>query len=306
MTDKDIFIQSFKNYLARRLLSEKSESIDYERSIVTKLKINCGRQVTDSIEGMMNDLELAKDQAKAYREHRQKAGEQGGEDPIEFDIKILTTSYWPSYKSFELSVPQEIKTCMDNFQTFYKNQQNNHHRELKWNFAMGNAVVHCKIPNNDKLYQFVVSTYQLCILYLFNYNTELTLEEIREHMGFDEETAKKNIQSMMQSKARLVIMQDGKYKVNMQYSNKHTRITFPVPVLEELVKRERVTQDRSNAVDAALVRIMKSRKKLGINQLKVEVITLMQTFKPDDALIKKRIENLIEREYLERDKTDQS
>ena len=101
-------------------------------------------------------------------------------------------------------------------------------------------------------------------------------------------------------------MDNGKYKVNMQYSNKLTRITFPVPVLEELVKRERVTQDRSNAVDAAVVRIMKSRKKLGVNQLKIEVITLMQTFKPDDALIKRRIENLIEREYLERDKADQS
>lgn len=132
----------------------------------------------------------------------------------------------------------------------------------------------------------------------------MTLKEIMENMGFDEETAKKNIHSMMQAKARLLIMEDGKYKVNKKYNNKHTRVTFPVPVLEELVKRERVTQDRSNAVDAALVRIMKSRKKLGVNQLKIEVITLMQTFKPDDALIKKRIENLIEREYLERDKND--
>ena len=70
LTDKDIFIQSFKNYLARRLLTEKSESIHFERSIVTKLKVNCGRQVTDSIEGMMNDLELAKDFAQKYHDHR--------------------------------------------------------------------------------------------------------------------------------------------------------------------------------------------------------------------------------------------
>ncbi len=72
LSDKDIFIQSFKNFLARRLLSEKSESIDYEKSIVTKLKINCGRQVTDSIEGMMNDLEIAKDQAKLYNDYKEK------------------------------------------------------------------------------------------------------------------------------------------------------------------------------------------------------------------------------------------
>jgi cullin 1 len=43
LTDKDIFIEAFKNLLAKRLLTEKSENIDYERCIVTKLKVNCGR-----------------------------------------------------------------------------------------------------------------------------------------------------------------------------------------------------------------------------------------------------------------------
>ena len=66
LSEKDIFIECFKNFMAKRLLSEKSESIDYEKCIVSKLKVNCGRQVTDNIEGMMNDLELAKDQSKNY------------------------------------------------------------------------------------------------------------------------------------------------------------------------------------------------------------------------------------------------
>jgi cullin 1 len=66
LSDKDIFIASFKNFLARRLLSERSESVDYERAIVTKLKVNCGRAVTDGIEGMMNDLELGKEMSKKY------------------------------------------------------------------------------------------------------------------------------------------------------------------------------------------------------------------------------------------------
>jgi len=52
------------------LLSERSESIDYERGIVSRLKVNCGRAVTDSIEGMMNDLELGKEQAKKYTDLR--------------------------------------------------------------------------------------------------------------------------------------------------------------------------------------------------------------------------------------------
>ena len=190
LTDKDIFIESFKNFMAKRLLSEKSESIDYEKCIVTKLKVNCGRTVTDSIEGMMNDLELAKEQAKRYQEHRTA---RGHDDPIDFDTKILTTSYWPTYKSFELSVPAEVKSCMDSFSTFYTSQPQNHHRELKWNFAMGTAIVSARLPGAGKPYDLVVSTYQMCVLYLFNFQSEMTLAEICEHMGFDEETAKKNM-----------------------------------------------------------------------------------------------------------------
>jgi hypothetical protein len=70
LSDKDIFISSFKIFLARRLLMEKSESIDYEKSIITMLKVNCGRQVTDSIEGMMNDLETGKELAATYKSER--------------------------------------------------------------------------------------------------------------------------------------------------------------------------------------------------------------------------------------------
>lgn len=65
---------------------------------------------------MMNDLELAKEQAKKYSDYKL---DHNKEDDIDFDIKILTTSYWPSYKTFELSVPGEIKSCMDNFNAFY-------------------------------------------------------------------------------------------------------------------------------------------------------------------------------------------
>ena len=66
----------------------------------------------------MNDLDIAKDQAKHYNEYKEKCSVT---DPVDFDIKILTTSYWPSFKSFELSVPNEINKCMENFQLFYKN-----------------------------------------------------------------------------------------------------------------------------------------------------------------------------------------
>jgi hypothetical protein len=51
---------------------------------------------------------------------------------------------------------------------------------------------------------------------------------------------------------------------------------------------------------------MKARKKLSYNDLRLEVVTFMRTFKPDDPMIEKRVASLIEREYLERDKNDEN
>nr|POE93325.1 cullin-3 [Quercus suber] len=58
---------------------------------------------------------------------------------------------------------------------------------------------------------------------------------------------------------------------------------------------------RAFAIEAAVVRIMKSRKELTHTNLISETTSqLSAQFKPDFNMIKKRIESLIERDYLER------
>ena len=54
-------------------------------------------------------------------------------------------------------------------------------------------------------------------------------------------------------------------------------------------------------IDAAVVRIMKARKTMTHQQLMTETIQMLATrFQPEVSMIKKKIETLIEREYLER------
>jgi cullin 3 len=66
-----------------------------------------------------------------------------------------------------------------------------------------------------------------------------------------------------------------------------------------------VENQRKNMIDASIVRIMKSRKTMDHTNLVAEVVRqLSARFLPAPPDIKKRIENLIEREYLERDKDD--
>lgn len=53
-------------------------------------------------------------------------------------------------------------------------------------------------------------------------------------------------------------------------------------------------------IEACIVRIMKTRKTLPHIQLITETMAQLQFFKPQSKDIKRRIEELINREYLER------
>ncbi|KAI7982245.1 Cullin-1 [Camellia lanceoleosa] len=78
------------------------------------------------------------------------------------------------------------------------------------------------------------------------------------------------------------------------------RIVIPPPPEDERKKVvEDVDKDRRYAIDASIVRIMKSHKVLGHQQLVMECV---ERLSPDFKAIKKRIEDLITRNYLERDK----
>jgi len=109
-------------------------------------------------------------------------------------------------------------------------------------------------------------------------------------------------------------------------------VQIPLPPVDEKKKViEDVDKDRRYAIDASIVRIMKSRKVLNYQQLVMECVEqLGRMFKvyltpfmalfcsvfviilncdmdnvfaqPDVKAIKKRIEDLISRDYLERDK----
>lgn len=63
-----------------------------------------------------------------------------------------------------------------------------------------------------------------------------------------------------------------------------------------------IEADRKQELDAAIVRIMKGKKKLTFEQIKAEVIVAVkQRFLPEIKHIKHRVDYLVENEYLKRD-----
>jgi cullin 1 len=59
------------------------------------------------------------------------------------------------------------------------------------------------------------------------------------------------------------------------------KIRIPMASLEESHNVKRVEEDRTIAIEAAIVRIMKARKTLAHQQLVAEVLTQLVFFRPD-------------------------
>lgn len=306
---KDVFEAFYKKDLAKRLLLSKSASIDLEKSMIMKLKAECGSQFTNKLEGMFKDIDLSQDIMVQFRQSPQF---QDRLPPnMELNVSVLTTGYWPTYTPMEVRLPEELTICQDLFKEFYISKHNG--RRLMWQSSLGHCVMRVQFPKGLK--ELHVSLFQCVVLMLFNDAEALTYREIEETTGIESTElqrtmlslacGKPNCRILLKSPKSKEIAADDVFTFNSTFSDKSFRIKVNSIQMKETVEEnqqtnERVFQDRQYQIDAAIVRIMKTRKSLSHNLLITELFQQLKfAVKPQD--LKKRIESLIDREYLERD-----
>ena len=67
-------------------------------------------------------------------------------------------------------------------------------------------------------------------------------------------------------------------KLNPNFTSNLMRINLPIPAHEEMYKRQVVTVDRTHAVEACIIKIMKTRKRLAMTELMQEVMLGLKMF----------------------------
>ncbi|KAI3804647.1 hypothetical protein L1987_26348 [Smallanthus sonchifolius] len=306
ISDKDLFAEFYRKKLARRLLFDESANDEHERSILTKLKQQCGGQFTSKMEGMVTDLALAKENQSHFEEYL--SNNSNVSPGIDLTVTVLTTGFWPSYKSFDLNLPAEMVKCVEVFREFY--QTKTKHRKLTWIYSLGTCNINGKFE--PKTVELIVTTYQASTLLLFNLSDRLSYQEIMSQLNLSDDDVIRLLHSLSCARYKILIKEPNTktisptdtFEFNSKFTDKMRRIKIPLPPVDEKKKViEDVDKDRRYAIDASIVRIMKSRKVLGYQQLVMECVEqLGRMFRPDVKAIKKRIEDLITRDYLERDK----
>jgi len=111
---KDVFEAFYKKDLAKRLLVGKSASVDCEKSMLSKLKAECGAGFTSKLEGMFKDMELSRDINVAFRNYKdnlpstEASSSSSSTDNIDLTVNVLSMAYWPTYQPMEINIPAEM------------------------------------------------------------------------------------------------------------------------------------------------------------------------------------------------------
>jgi len=299
LTDKDMFAEIYRNQLAKRLLNQRSTSNDAEKLMIAKLKMQCGTQFTSKMEGMLADLAVGGEQRTEFEQRMRSV-----DTKLDFSVQVLTTGFWPSYKSPQVALTPEMSKCMGVFKEWHDKKHQK--RKLTWMFSQGNSSVRGTF--GKKSYDLQVSTLQAIALNALNGGVTLTFEELARKLNLDHGILKPLMHSLSCGKYRVIrktppgskINTSDKFAANVKFTCNMRKIRIPMASLESSFNTKRVEEDRSIAIEAAIVRIMKARKTLQHQQLLSEVLAQLAFFNPNPRVIKKRIEALIDREYLER------
>ena len=263
------------------------------------------------------DLRRRLQPRRAYKEHlaaRPAAAAAAGA-AFDFSTSVLTTGFWPAFTKVELRLPAAMAAARDEFQSFYIKKATS--RRLDWQYSLGSANVAGTWPaaaagGAPQTYTLAVVTLQAAALLVFGDLTDgarLTTAGVAEALGCSPDVAKRTLHSLACGKQRVLtkapegakIAPDDTFGVNPKFVSALKKLQIPMASLDEAAASKKIVDDnREHAIDAALVRIMKARKTLAHSVLVMETITQLLFFKPAPRDIKKRIENLIARDYLER------
>ena len=266
---------------------------------------------------MFKDIEMAREEISSYKSLLEKRQTRPAFD---LSVNVLSASAWPSYPDFVVNVPENILKATASFEQHYKVEHTG--RKLEWKHPLAHCQLHSSFPKGDK--EIVVSCFQAVILMSFNNSNEsMSYNELQAASGLgrnnllkndimngidnglaDDAELKRTLQSLACAKYRVLskspkgkdVNVNDSFAVNLGFSHPKYRIKInqiqaKETKAENQQTHERVAADRNYETQAAIVRIMKSRKKITHAELVSEVISATKSRGVLDlADIKKNIE----------------
>jgi cullin 3 len=326
ISSKDIFEAFHRKFLCRRLLSGSNARLEAELNVINKLKLECGASYCSKLEGMVSDIVKSGEIQNDWTTFNSTGTE------CVLEVKVLASSLWSWLKSASsLRLNEYITNEMTKFEGFYNAKFSG--RKITWIHSQGTVDVRMQLTNTQSSFLLTVSPIQASILLLFNTKTNWPVKEICDQTGLPVEEFQRHLLSLsLNPKARILTRKsdsgkaktvdiDDEFQLIDTFDSKQRHVRVPLLLeqasgVPEMVSaddmidtghgvEQLVDEDRKHSIEAAIVRVMKTRKQLDHNGLVIEVTKMLNPrFTPSIQMIKSRIDNLIDREFIARDNDD--
>ncbi|SCU99148.1 LAFA_0G22276g1_1 [Lachancea sp. 'fantastica'] len=334
LTDKDAFENHYRRLFAKRLIHGTSTSEEDEEMVIQRLQSENSMEYTGKITKMLQDIRLSKQLEVEFESAIKIAPDYTRERYPDFQPFVLAETMWPfSHQDVEFNLPQELTPTHGGLEKLYSNKHSGRVLKWLWPLCRGEMVADIGKPGRPP-FVFTVTLFQMSILLMFNERSSVTLEEIQEYTNL----STTNIASSLIPFIRWKLLQqtpvgldalskpDTVFKIMTPYKALKTKINFAAGVksevpglggagngvgangttsaaeLSEAQKIEKeLNTERQIFLEACIVRIMKARRKLPHATLVNECIAQShQRFNAKVSLIKRAIDSLIAKEYLQR------
>jgi len=307
MDDRDVFHAFYVDFLSKRLLTRTSHSEDLERAMLKSLRAAFGFGFVSKIHKMFTDKQNSEEFVERFR-----SSEAAVNPPFDYNAIVLTKGCWKVSKrfSFQLKQTETMKALTDAFETFYSRTYQK--RKLQWLHHASHMEVRTNFAKRP--YIVTVSAMQYAVLESFNSTSILSFGTLLKALCANSDELEIILKSLLHVKL-LKRKPEGSQITNETQFALRSNIAFKIlkvnamRVIDRRVSAREGNQEvveaaqsnRKYLVEAAIVRIMKTRKELSHQLLVQEVMSQLQrNFTPPVTMVKKSLESLIDKEYLER------
>lgn len=329
LTDKDAFEYHYRKNLAKRLIHGTSTSEENEEMVIQRLQSENSMEYTGRITKMFQDVRLSKQLGQEFDSQIKSEPDYSKERYPEFQPFVLAETMWPfPYQEVEFKLPQELVAEHQKLVDLYVKKHSG--RVLKWLWPLSRSELRADIGRPGRPpFHFTVTLFQMAILLMFNENDTLSFEQIQEGTNL---TTQHIILSMLPFIKMKLLHQSPpglesmgllgtQYKLNLPYKLAKSKVNFAAGVKGDVSlsgsgKADNMDSDNINKelnkerqlfLEACIVRIMKAKRVVSHATLVNECIAEShQRFNAKVSLIKKAIDNLISKEYLQRSRDGES
>lgn len=312
--NKDVFENHYRRLLAKRLINGNTKADDLEEGILQRLQEDNSLEFTSKITKMFQDMKSSEDLKARFREIV-------GLDAIvgDFTPLVLAQSMWPFSHAddYSLNIAPQLQSTIDAVESEYVKKHSG--RQLQWLWNHGRCEVKANLSRKGKPpFLFTVTNTQLMILIAFNKQATFSYADLLNEVGvarpvFDAHLlpfVKFKLLEASQLDPSKIFEPETTLTIVKEYKSKKLKVNFVSSIRAEQKQEEEdtdreVEELRRNYLTASIVRIMKARKTMKHNDLVNEVLLQAQLrFKARLIDVKRAIELLLEKEYIERTEND--